>query len=210
MTKRMRLVVTAIVAMALIGGAAVWWQGRQENERKHFDKLVQAAQMAAKSGPGGAAACEAVLKQLSPVLETREGVPEEGGAERGWRAVGDCAMQLQRWPEAISAYRRIVTALPQQSRAHGDLARALSKAGQHAEAVRAAQLSVQLAPDAWQSHRVLGTTLAAAGNTGAAVSAIEKARDLAPPDQRGLAEKYLADLRGRLALAPAAAQPEKP
>lgn len=208
MNKRTKLVATAAVALAAIVVAATWWQGRQEAERKRLEKLVLTAQAAAKAGTAGASACGAVLAPLTAALESSAPFPEAGPeAERGWRAVGDCAMQLRRWPEAVSAYRRIVTAQPQQSRAHADLARALSKTGQHGEAVQTARLSVQLAPEVWQSHRVLGTTLAAAGQTEAAITAIETARNLAPTDQRDAAEKYLTELRTRLTATATGAAP---
>jgi tetratricopeptide (TPR) repeat protein len=195
MNSKLRLMGVAAVGLSIVVGGGVWWQGKQARAAQLFDRALKAAQVGARAGAAGAESCKAAL----PPLETALAGGVDGGREEVVaRAVGECSMLLQRHPQAAEAFRKVTVLQPQQARAHADLARALSRAGQHAEAKRSAQLAVQLAPDAWQSYRTHAMILSAAGDTQGAVDAFTKARSLAPPNEHAAADQVIAQLRAKL------------
>lgn len=193
MSKRTRLVSLALAIIAVVVAVTAWMGVQRERERRQFEALVTAGRSAVSARPPGTAQCAAVVDKLKPRLEE----DAAAASDAAWRVLGDCAMLTRRWPEAVTAYREIATRQPQQSRAHGDLSRALTRAGQHLEAVRAAQLSVQLAPDAWQAQRVLGLAAAGAGDLPTAIAAIERAMTLVPDAEKPAAARLLAELQAR-------------
>lgn len=195
MNPKLRLAGVAALGLGLVVGGGVWWQGKQARAAQLFDRALKAAQSGARAGSAGAESCKAALPPLESALA--DGV-DAAREETVARAVGECAMLLQRHPQAAEAFRRVTVLQPQQARAHADLARALSRSGQHAEAKRSAQLAVQLAPEAWQSYRTHAMILSAAGDTQGAVDAFTKARSLAPPNEHAAADHVIAQLRAKL------------
>jgi Flp pilus assembly protein TadD len=195
MSPKLRLGIVAALGLAVVIGGTVWWQGGIAREKQILDRAIQAGTAGARAGAAGAESCKVALPRLESALASGELADRE---ESVARIVGECSMVLQRYAQAVDAFRRVTVLQPQQGRAHADLARALSRAGQHADAKRAAQLAVQLLPEAWQSHRTQATILSAAGDTQGAIDAFTKARALAPPSEHAAADKVLALLREKL------------
>lgn len=201
MNKRLRLALVAGVLLALVIGGYSFVQISNARQEQELDKLVQTLSQAAKAGPRGAAVCA----RLVPAVRTRLGELEarhEG--EQLWRiyrGIGDCALSAGSASDAVEFYEKVTVATPQEGRAHGDLASALSRAGRHAEAVRSAQLAVQLSPNVWLAHRILGRVLSAAGQTAEAVQSLETAKALAPAAEQEAAQRGIDALKAKLAVA---------
>ncbi len=199
MTKRLRLFVVAIAALALIVGAIVVTGVSNTRAKQEVDARLQALKSAAAAGAAGRAACANVVTQVEQDLRALEA--DEGGSTRvveGFRALGDCQLQVGQSRQAIDAYQKVAGFEPEMGRAHGDLARAYSRSGDHTSAVRHARLAVQLSPTQWQAHRILARVLEAATQYEDALAAMRKAASLAPADQQRGAQNAIARLESRV------------
>lgn len=207
MSKRLRLFVVAIAALVVIVGAIAFTGASRVRAQKDMQARLETLQKAAAAGSAGRAVCEKVVataEQDLPALEADEAASDR--VKKGYRALGDCQMQLGRHQQAVDAYAKVVFFDPEQARAHGDLARALSRTGKHAEALQHAHLAVQLAPNSWQAHRVLARVLESGQKFPDALAAMKTAAELAPPEQQAGAQKAVARLESKVAgTAPASA-----
>ncbi len=208
MNKRLRLFVVAIAALALIVGAIVATGVSNTRAKQEMDARLQALKSAAAAGAAGRAACANVVTRVEQELRALEA--DEGGSKRvvnGYRALGDCQMQLGQSRQAIEAYQKVVSFEPEAGRAHGDLARAYSRSGDHTNAVRHARLAAQLSPTQWQAYRVLARVLEAAAQYDDALTAMRKAASLAPANQQKGAQSAIARLEARASGSASAADP---
>ena len=199
MNKRLRLFVVAIAALALIVGAIVATGVSNTRAKQEMDARLQALKAAAAAGAAGRAACANVVTRVEQDLRALEA--DDGGSKRvvnGYRALGDCQMQLGQSRQAIDAYQTVVGFEPEVGRAHGDLARAYSRGGDHTSAVRHARLAAQLSPTQWQAHRVLARVMESAAQYEDALAAMRKAAALAPADQQQGAQNAIARLEARV------------
>lgn len=193
MSKKSRLFLLGTLVLVAVIAATSWFGMQQARDRKLLEDAVNAAKRAADAGPPGKPLCERAVAVLEPRL-TKESLGDDQTVA-AYRALGECQMLLERFDAAASTFETVVTLEPQQSRAHADVARALSKLGRHSEAARSASLSVQLAPHVWQAHRALALVLSAAGRTDEAIAAFQKAKSLAPESEHAGADRAIARLR---------------
>jgi len=199
MSKRLRLFVVAIAALALVLGAIVFTGVSTQREKQELEARLEALQRAASAGAAGRSTCEgltAKVEQDLPALEASEGASER--VKKGYRALGDCQTQLGRHQQAVDAYSKVVFFEPEQARAHGDLARAYSRAGKSNEALRHGHLAVQLAPNSWQAHRVLARVLESNNQYPAALDSMRKAAQLAPANEQSGAQKAVVRLEAKI------------
>jgi tetratricopeptide (TPR) repeat protein len=192
MSKRARLLLTALTAVAVVVGAYSWWRIQESRTQQQFDTALEAARRGTDAGKAGASVCQRALPALERSLPALE--EDEGGSnrvKRAYRALGGCLMLVGRYEQAVEAFDKLVFYEPQQARAHGDLALALVRAGRRQAALQHAHLAVQLAPNSWQAHRVLGRVLAADGHTREAVAVMEKAKALAPAEEQAAAQRAI-------------------
>lgn len=199
MSRRLRLFVVAIAALILIVGAIVWIGVDKARTKQEMEARLATLQRAADAGAAGRSVCREIVpaaEQDLPKLEAAEGGSVD--VRKSYRALGDCQMQLGRYPQAVEAYGKVVFFDPEQARAHGDLARAYSRAGKASDAARHARLAVQLAPNSWQAHRVLARVLESNGQWANALASMRKAAALAPADQQHGAQQAIARLQARL------------
>jgi len=199
MNKRLRLFVVAIAALVLIVGAIVVTGVNNTRSKQEMEARLQTLTTAAAAGTAGRASCANIATRVEQDLRALEA--DEGGSKRvvnGYRALGDCQMQLGQSRQAIDAYQKVVSFEPEAGRAHGDLARAYSRSGNHTDAVRHARLAAQLSPNQWQAHRVLARVMESAAQYEDALAAMRKAASLAPADQQPAAQNAVARLEARV------------
>jgi len=200
MNKRLRLFIVAIAALVLIAAAIAFTGASRVRAQKEIETRLEALQRGAAAGPAGRQICEQAVTKVEQDLATLEA--DEAASDRvkkGYRALGDCQMQLGRARQAVDAYAKVVFFEPEQGRAHGDLARAYSRAGDHTSAIRHGRLAVQLSPTNWQAHRVLARVLEAAAHDQEALASMRKAAQLAPAEQQVNAQKAVARLEEKAA-----------
>jgi len=199
MSKRLRLFIVAIAALLLILGAIVFTGVSGTRAKQEMEARLEAIQRASSAGAGGRAICEKVAGRVAEDLPGLE--KSEGGSERvrkAYRSLGDCQMQLGQFDQAAEAYSKVAFFEPEQARAHGDLARAYSRAGKQAQAMQHGHLAVQLAPNSWQAHRVLARVLEEGEKYPEALASMKQAAALAPADQQAGAQKAIARLETKI------------
>ncbi len=172
-----------------------WSQATAQRDLKN---ARHAAKACLANPQASARYCTYAVKEISGTLPDLEKSGHPETALQAQKMLADVQLAMGRIDDAISNYQKLVFLEPQQGYRHGDLARALSKAGRHNEATRASLLAVQLSPNAWQAHRMNGRVLEAAGNTQAAIAAFHQAAILAPPDQQHAAKLAIAKLQEKL------------
>jgi tetratricopeptide (TPR) repeat protein len=123
------------------------------------------------AGAEGVAACQQALAVALPA-------PQAAALRR---VLAVKLAGLERWDEAVEAYRDAVRARPSDGEAQLRLGHALLHlAGRPAEAIGPLQEAIRLRPDDAAAHVELGTALAALGRASEAVAAFEEGARLDP------------------------------
>lgn len=204
---RLKLIVLGGLILALLGGAGfLWWQEQQRIARQ-AELLAEAERVGGLAeSPQVLARCKSLDQELPPVIAKLAEEPNrQADIGRARRALGQCYTKLRRYNDAVRELRAAIELRPEFAPLHGEMALALSRNGQHAQARRWVRLAVQLDPLIWQAHRAEARVLDAARLPEEARAAYAEALKLAPPDvSRGLEDEKLRMLR-RHGLAPPAA-----
>ncbi len=193
------IAVGAVTVIFLVSSFGKNW-GKVTAERD-LNQAQKAAKACIANPQAAAKYCAQAAREIGAALPDLEKSEKKELAPRARKTLADVHLAMGQFDAAIAGYQQLVDLEPQQGNRHGDLARALSKANRHNEAMRAAQLAVQLSPTAWQAHRLNGQILSAAERHPEAIAAFEQAATLAPPDQQDAARKAIEKLKQKIAAA---------
>jgi cytochrome c-type biogenesis protein CcmH len=145
---------------------------------------------------------------------------QQPGDAEGWAMLGRSYAVLGRFPEAMAAYRQLIALRPRDAQAHADYADVLASA--HGgellgEPQRLIEQALALDPDNLKALALAGSAALRRGDMAAARGHWERALSLAEPGSElalefqamiastrsGQAAAALAEIRGRVTLAPA-------
>ncbi|MBU6392378.1 MAG: tetratricopeptide repeat protein, partial [Planctomycetes bacterium] len=94
--------------------------------------------------------------------------------------IGCCKDKLERYPEAIEAYKHAIRINPDFIEAHSNLGAACDRAGRYAEAVEAYRHVVRIQPEDVEFHYKLGKAYSALGRYAEAIKAFKQVIRMSP------------------------------
>jgi Tfp pilus assembly protein PilF len=105
-------------------------------------------------------------------------VKERGACAQAWSLLG--LVHWMQGRDAVVAFERVVGLRPDDAEAHGNLGKALRRAGRAHDAAQAHRRAIALQPDHAESHNNLGTVLVELGDVDDAVASFRRAVSLQP------------------------------
>jgi tetratricopeptide (TPR) repeat protein len=167
--------------------SALLWQLLGVARARQDKDPVDALQMAARCGPGDAAAQLNLGNALA-----RRGRLEEAAAsyQRALAAdpefaeahnnLGELCLEQGRPEEALRSCQQALRIRPYFARAHQNLGKALVRLGRFHEAVRSCRSAIALDPQFAEAHNSLGSALLGIAHTHEAITAFQRALEINP------------------------------